>query len=150
MEISNIIALRIRVSDPSDYIEIKDVDSVPSDADKMTAYRTGENKYFDSEGNRISILLSDSMLNTMIEENGIDEAEVVAFQRIVSKIGVDMRIVKISHGTDSTQFQTLSELYSFYNNLAKDAKAMAVSKTKETIGKYVSLGKTEIYGGFPL
>jgi len=150
MEISSIIELRIRVSDPSDYLKIEDVSSIPSDADEMTAYRTGENKYFDYNGIRVPLLLSDSTLDTMITERGIDKAEASAFQRIVSKIGTDMRLVKITHGTDSTQFQTLSELYSFYNNLAADAKERAEDKTNEKVGKYVQLATPKIYGGYSL
>ena len=133
MNIENIIALRIRIKDPHGFPMIISATEMPASPDELTAYRLGDNLYYDSEN---------------ISAYGIDASECRAYAEIAKTLGGQMRIARLTTGTETTQWTSLVELYNFYRQLSIDCKAQISSDTGSNTGRIGRSKQPTICGGW--
>lgn len=148
MNIENIIALRIRIKDPHGFPMIVSATEMPASPDELTAYRLGDNLYYDSENNRLDMNISDNALDAMITAHGIDASECRAYAEIAKTLGGQMRIARLTTGTETTQWTSLVELYNFYRQLSIDCKAQISSDTGSNTGRIGRSKQPTICGGW--
>lgn len=143
-----VIALRIRIKDPYGYPKICE-SQVPAKPDPLTIYRAGEDEYYSPDGERMSLHMSDGTLASMIEEHG-KYAECLCYGEIAKNLGHEMRIKRLTTGAESTEWQSLAELYRFYKDLADDCQARMASDDGRDSGLVGQSRQPRICGGWPL
>lgn len=136
MDIDTIIRLRLKLNDPAGYIDIVDGD-IPSNPDEQTVYRVSESRYYDYCSQRITILISDSMLDYFLSTNSTElEAQIAALEFMMMKIADD-KLESMDSGAESIKFASLSSRYDFYANMLDRLKAknkgMRVGLTKAPV-----------------
>lgn len=121
MDIQEIIKLRLKIKDPHGYPKIVEMNAVPANPDELTVYRTGEDEYYNWDKERLPLRLSDATLDDMITQHG-KYAECRCYGEITKGLGHELRIRRLTTGTESTEWQALSDLYRFYKDLADDCQ----------------------------
>ncbi|MGE4526572.1 MAG: hypothetical protein AB7D24_11885 [Sphaerochaeta sp.] len=148
MNIEEVIRLRIRIKDPAGYPKFV-LTSVPANPDELTCYRAAEDEYYNSDGERLKLYISDATLDALIAAYG-DGAECRCYQEIAKNLGAEMRIKRLTTGTETAEYQTLIELYNFYRSLANECKAQANSDLGNDTGRIGQMKQPTICGGFTL
>ena len=148
MNTQEVIKLRIRIKDPHGYPKIIE-GAVPASPDELTCYRVAEDEYYNSDSERLSLYLSDATLDAMITTYG-DDAECRCYFEIAKNLGMEMRIKRLTTGTETSEWNTLVELYNFYKALSNDCKAQKKSDTGQDTGRMGQSKQPDICGGFVL
>jgi hypothetical protein len=154
-----IFDLRIKIADPPGFIsfaEVSDSASLPESPVSQTAYLqadTGEYKSTevtsaatadDYEVETLSI--SDAVLSDLIDTYGEASAVCRAIKRVVAQLGNEMRIKKLDGGADSTEYQSLADLVSYYNDLLDIFSDQKASEENADTGRMFKT-KSPIIGG---
>jgi len=147
MDINQIIELRLRVADPHGYINIVSVDELPDAPSDQSAYRVDEDVYLDSTGAQIELNLSDSRLESWIETYGINDTECIAYKAIAARLGGALRIKRLSSGSESTEWQSILDLYLYYKQMSEDCTARNKKDLKRNTGIFGSSKPLSIAGG---
>lgn len=147
MNIQDVIKLRLRIKDPHGYPMIIEASELPVSPDELTAYRLGENQYYNSDNERLDINISDGELDAMIVEHGMKGAECRSYGEIAKSLGGQMRIARLTTGTETTQWTSLVELYNFYRQLAADCREQNSSDTGTSTGRIGRSKQPIIAGG---
>ena len=149
---------RIKLSDPAGVIALADVATyadLPSSPASQTAYRvldTGVYYKYDSgmsAWSAVDLLISDDRLQNLIDLYGINKTVQRAISIILSGLYAKRQAVQVSSGAESTQYQTLSDIITFYNALkAEYAEEDATDNAVNTgrIGRF----RAPAVGGFDL
>lgn len=147
MEITEVIQLRLNIADPHGYINIISATELPDDPSPQTAYRLGEDNYVDSAGEHIELYLSDSRLWSWIDTYGIGDSECIAYKAIAARLGGTMRVKRLSAGTETTEWQSISELYTYYKKLSDDCSERNRKDVLNISGRFGASAGIEIAGG---
>lgn len=147
MDINQIIELRLRIADPHGYINIVSVDELPDNPSEQTAYRIEEDTYIDNAGQEIDLYVSDSRLWAWIETYGLADSECVAYRAISARLGGTMRVKRLSAGTETTEWQSILELYNYYKKLSDDCSARVSKDAGTNTGRFGSSKPVNIGGG---
>ena len=148
MDTQKIISLRIKIKDPHGFPKIVSSD-VPDEPDELTCYRTGDDQYYNSDHERQHLYLSDSTLDAMITAYG-DDAECRCYFEIAKNLGAEMRIKRLTTGTETTEWQTLVDLYNYYRALSDACKAQVKSDSGNDTGRVGESKAPTICGGWQL
>lgn len=156
---SEIIELRLQISDPPNVIRIYDLAAtadLPSVPVPQTAYYVAANGiYYKTEKETgavpsdyafITLQLSDAALSTLIDDLGAN-AKKRALVRIASRLGGQLNIVKNTSGAESTEFIALLDLYKYYKALAADAAEETAEDEGTSTGRFVRIRRPRIAGG---
>lgn len=149
MDIQAIIKLRLKIKDPSGYPKIAVVDEFPSKPDELTIYRVGEDEYYNSDKERLSLHLSDETLEEMIGKYG-KYAECRCYNEIAKNLGHEMRISRLTTGAESTEWQSLADLYRFYKDLSDECSRRLAEEEGGGTGLMGRSRQPKITGGWPL
>lgn len=148
MDTQKIISLRLKIQDPHGFPKIVSSD-IPDEPDELTCYRTGEDAYYNSDHERLHLYLSDATLDAMITAYG-DGAECRCYMDIAKSLGMEMRIKRLTTGTETTEWQTLVELYTYYKALSDQCKTQLKADTGQDTGRVGQSKTPEICGGWQL
>jgi len=113
----DLFEIRLRVSDPAGYPII--VDGAIGN-DEQTAYRVSESKYFNSDNERLEIVVSDSRIQSWISTYGINKSEIYALKAIIANLGAQIQIESDTSGAESTKFVSLSSRYKYLKGMLDD------------------------------
>jgi hypothetical protein len=158
--IAQVKQLRLDINDPQgfvDIIEIEDLDDLPAAPAPQTVYHLeGTSKYYSTEKTSgaaasdysvAELYLSDTTIESLIDELGIAKAECRAFGLIARKIGAQLQIKRNQTGAESTEYVSLAELYRYYKDLSDACKEENASDAGTNTGKYGASTAPEIAGG---
>ena len=148
MDTQKIISLRLKIKDPHGFPKIVESE-VPATPDELTCYRTGDDAYYNSDNERLRLYISDETLDAMITAYG-DGAECRCYMQIASSLGSEMRIKRLTTGTETTEWQTLVELYNYYKALSNDCKAQHKADNGQDTGRVGESKTPTICGGWQL
>lgn len=150
-----IFTVRLRVSDPAGFIAFEEATTLPSAPANQTAYLY-DGDYYATErtsGATLSdyevqeLRLSDSVIGGYIDNSGVQGAMCEAIKQLIANLGMEMRIKSLSGGADTTEYQSLSDLSSYYTDLL----AICVDDKKEdagnNTGRMFTTKAPEIAGG---
>jgi hypothetical protein len=139
-------SVRLAINDPMDFIDILEVDELPASPAPQTAYKlttTGAYMATDktseataSDYHTVDLFLSDQQISTVIESIGATAAVCRCFSLIARKLGSKFPLVKTTSGTESAEYQRLSELYAYYKGLADDCKEQNKSDAGNSTGRW--------------
>lgn len=146
MEITEVIELRLRIADPHGYIGIVDGE-IPDSPTPQTAYRLAEDTYVDETGEHIDLYLSDARIWAWIETYGIDATECIAYKAIASRLGGTMRVKRLTAGTETTEWQSIAELYTYYKKLSDECSERNRELTLTNTGRFGTSIAPMIGGG---
>jgi hypothetical protein len=157
---TQIVNLRLEISDPYGVINLLSVASksnLPKEPIPQTAYKVlTDNAYYKSDIEidagitdyyRIELQLSDSRISDMIDLYGEKKAVRIALLAILKRLGTQFPIVRSQSGAESTQYQSLLDLYRFYKGLADDAAEQEAIDTGNNSGRWFKMKQPRIGGG---
>jgi hypothetical protein len=157
---TQIINLRLEICDPYgviDIIEVVTKSALPASPKSQTAYKvTADGAYYrcdveadavETDYNRIELQLSDSRLEDIIDKYGAAKAISIALKGILKRIGLQFPVVRSANGAESTQYQSLIDLYNFYKGLAADADEQVKIDSNNTSGRFGRMKQPKIAGG---
>lgn len=130
-------SVRLKLRDPAAVVELAEATVMPTEAEYQKAYRVS-GVYYVYNGTawaRVNLLISDEILNKLIEAKGENGAVIAAIPQIIAGLYDEMRIVKMSSGAESTDFLSLTDALSFYKALRN------VYKEDDDIEQSVNTGR---------
>lgn len=148
--------VRIRIDDPYGVIEIESVatiEDLPEAPGPYTIYKVESSgayvtKYEGADSyTTLTLYLSDYRLEQWIDTNGLDYAECRGLQAIAAKVGAEVRIKRIQAGAESTEYQSIMDLYRYYKSVAEDCEKRRSKDSGVNSGRYGSTTQPEIAGG---
>lgn len=152
--------VRLRINDPEgyqDFLEVADAASLPADPATYTAYKvlsSGAYVATDLESGAtaadyqtLPLRVSDARLSSWIDLYGVDIAECKALQAIVSRIGSELNIKRLDGGAETTEYQSLKDLYGYYRDMWNDCKDRVKENTGNSTGRYGTSSQPQIAGG---
>ena len=148
--------LRLTICDPSGVIgieQVADEDALPASPIKQTAYQkidSGEYVLWDEEledWESLELEISDVRLEGLIDLYGVKRAASKAVSLVLVSVGKRLGIARSAAGAESVQYQTLSDLYSFYKALAKSLEEEATIDDGLSTGRYFKIHTHGIAGG---
>lgn len=145
MNIPKILELRNRVSDPSGFLRIVEVQQLPPEGDEQTAYRLPSGKYVNKDGELVHMMLADELIDAWIRELGLDLAECRAYDGLATRLNGE--ITKLTTGTETTEYARLMDRYRYYRSLSDDCKARHSAKTGGDTGGFYKTGSRPIIAG---
>lgn len=148
MDIEAVIALRLKINDPSGFPVIQQGD-VPDTPDELVCYRVDEDQYYNSDSELQKLYLSDSILDSMITTYG-DSAECRCYSEITKKIGAQRQILRLTSGTETAEWESLTDTYNYYKALRDDCKAQIASDNGNDSGKMGQSKQPTLIGGWNL
>lgn len=157
---SQIQNLRIDVSDPPDIIYI----TIVADSVNLPVKPTPQTVYYvqslgvyvqadkidgciPEDYEPVELFLSDSRINSLINNYGVDKAKYKAVILIASKLASKLQIIRNTAGADSTEYIKLLDLYNYYKNVADDFKQDEKNKSGNDSGRWFTSSQPEIAGG---
>jgi hypothetical protein len=146
---SDLFDARLKLADPIGAIAFIEIDPLPETGEPQTAYLNG-GKYYMYESSAWvvqELLVSDTSLNTWIAAYGVNKAVYLACKQILARLGREYQIKKQTAGADSTDYQSLGDLLSFYNALCASYKEDIASDNKSNTGRMFRSNRPEIAGG---
>ena len=155
-----IFSLRLKIADPPGFIgfmEVANAAALPATPASQTAYLqadTGEYKATDltsgatpSDYEAQTLAISDAVLGGYIDSYGEDSAVCQAIKQIIANLGREMRIKKLDGGADSTEYQSLSDLMSYYKDLLSICSDNTAAGQNASTGRMFKTNTPEIAGG---
>jgi hypothetical protein len=148
--------VRIKLSDPSGVIalvSVADYSSLPVAPASQTAYRTADTGVYyvydsgTTAWSAVDLLISDNVLNKLIESSGVDKAVQRAISIILAGLYPRRQIVKTNAGAESTEYQSLTSTIAFYQALKSAYKEEAAEDGAVSTGRIVHTCRPAI-GGF--
>lgn len=142
--------LRIAVNDPADVLHIVDVDSdgdIPSPAAKQTAYYVDIDGVYYYEGEVADLNISDAVIERLIDSLGYDKAVCRALALITRRLGAQLGVVRSQVGTDTTEYQSLRDMYTYYKDLSDTCKEQNREDANNSTGRLASYKQPDIAGG---
>ena len=137
MDIDSIIEVRLMIADPQGYPIIEDG---AVDDDELTAYRVDTNKYYNCDGERLSISVSDSTIDSWVTSYGITKAAIKSLERIIANLNIN-GLSSMTSGSESMTFASLSSKLAFYNDILDNLE------NDDNLGSLVGRTKQPIIGG---
>ena len=157
---AEIFDLRLKINDPAGFIAFSSVANaaaLPGVPSSQTCYLqedTGEYKAtektdgaIDSDYTVQTLQLSDAVLSALFDSYGEYGATCKALQRIIGQLGKAMSVKSLSGGADSTEYQSLSDMYNLYKVLLDICKDETKSNAGTNTGRMFSTYQPEIAGG---
>jgi hypothetical protein len=155
---ADIAELRLRIKDPLGAIAILSVaDTAARQAlanpARQTAYKqldTGDYWTYDTdlaEWEAKNLLLSDATLGTLIDLYGVDAAAPKAIKNIMAELGQRLYIARTQDGAGSTDYQNLTTLKSFYQDLIATMEEEVAAAAGTSQGRYLRIRRPSIAGG---
>ncbi len=152
--------MRITLYDPPGVLDIQtvaDEAALPTDAETQTAYfdvargkywvaGDGAKKYEIAE-----LQVSDNEIETNIDDLGVGAAKCELLSLMTRGLGHKMLVVKEQVGTDSTQMQSLKDMYAYYKGMSEDCsrklKSAEEAPATSSSGRYIITDDPIIAGG---
>lgn len=133
-----IFTVRLRISDPAGFIAFSEVTSLPSTPASQTAYLYDGSYYATEKESSATISdyeiqtlrISDSVIEGYIDDSSVQGAMCESIKQLIAALGMEMRIKSLSGGADTTEYQSLSDLSTYY----KDLLSICVDDKKEDAG----------------
>lgn len=133
MDVDKIIELRLKLNDPRGVHTIVN-GSLPAVPLEQVAYRVSESRYYDCDNERLDILISDAMYDTLLSNNTELKAQIKALDIIIMKLD-DERLETIESGAETSKFASLSSRISLYKtmreNLTSKKPSFFAGQTKQ-------------------
>ncbi len=163
--IDQIHQIRVAVKDPYDIIDIQtvtDQSALPDTPALQTAYYdTARGVYWitktvkDAMRYEIARLrVGDKKITSIIDSVGVELGECRTLHLLARELGEEMRVVRLSVGIDSTQFQTVDSMYKYYNAMANNCEKSVEDDIKRkqgvdqsSTGGFYRTSKPTIAGG---
>lgn len=149
-------AVRLKLRDPAGVIaldHVADFASLPAVPRNQTAYKlddTSEYYIYSGTWARTNLLMSDEMLNSMIDAVGENNAVLRSITMIISSLASEMKLVRMSSGTEDMQFQSLSDLLSFYRSLRAMYKEEDIEGAGVSTGRFIRMATPAIGGVYEI
>jgi exonuclease VII small subunit len=152
---------RLKIADPIGVIDLLTVADATArlavtSPVPQTAYRQeSDDTYWTYDAalaawERVDLELSDARLESLIDLWTAARAASRALKLILTAIGRRMGIARSQDGADSTTFQTLSDTYAFYKNLAESMEAVADESDGVSTGRFFAFASPGIAGGMTI
>ena len=155
-----VIEVRIRIADPAGTIAIEDVATVsalPETPDPQTVYyvtTTGKYMKTDLESGAtvsdyyvVKLRVADAYLEQLIDTYGVDLAVCKAYSLILVQLGNELKIVKMTDGAESTEFQDIINMMNFYRQMKQDCQDQYNSDNNNSSGRMFRTRQPRIAGG---
>lgn len=112
-------SVRMKLRDPAAVITIEEAVTIPTEPAYQKAVRVAGTYYVynGTEWARVNLLISDEILNNLIEAKGENGAVIAAIPQIIAGLLDEMRIVRMQSGAESNEFLSLSDALAFYKSL---------------------------------
>jgi hypothetical protein len=142
--------IRLTINDPAgviNIVQIATVNSLPANPDAQTVYQAIDTgKYWRTD--KVSdcskadyyqpkLYLSDETVEDIFDQYGNDKTVYRCMRLILPKIGDELRIVRMTSGTESTEYLALRDLYNYYKNMINDFKEEAAENVGYNTGRYL-------------
>jgi len=157
---SQIKEVRLRVDDPAGFqniLELDDSGDLPAVPAPYTAYKltdTGAYVATDLESGataanyeRQDLRVSDTRISAWIDAYSVDQAECKALSAIATRLGAEVRLRRVTGGSETTEWTALVELYSYYRELSQECKERYKVEQGNSTGRYGTSDQPEIAGG---
>lgn len=148
--------VRLKVGDPSGYIDMVEVAALPAAAAFQTAYKlTPYGTYHGTEESEPSIddweLLelsaSDASVGAWIDTGGVLYANCELIRAVIAQLGRKMSVKKSDTGAESTEWTSLSDLLKYYQAMLADC-VDEYNKSKAVAGsRWGGSVSNDLYGG---
>jgi hypothetical protein len=147
-----IAEVRTRINDPEGVVNLVQVDTVadlPATPVPYTYYNVKSTGAYvtkedgETEYSTLPIRISDARIESWIDAGGVDYAECMSYGAIASRIGNEMMLKKAQVGAESTEYQSLNDVYRYYKAVSEDCN----KRRSATAGRYVNTVDPEIAGG---
>lgn len=148
--------VRLAVSDPDGAIDLVDSPSaLPSTAASQTAYRYNGAYYMttkvgavvDSDFSIATLRVSDERISAWIDSDDIATAKCNALKQILAVIGGELRIARIQTGAESTEYNSLKDVYATYRDLLELCSETKREAAGNSTGRYAQTESVTIAGG---
>ena len=148
--------IRLRINDPEGVINITSVATIndlPAEPEPYTYYYVESSGAYvskesgDTEYSTLDISISDTRIGQWIDANGADYAECMSYQAIAGRLGKELLLKKAQAGAESTEYQSLNDMYRYYKSLHDDCEKRRSSDTGYNAGRYADTKNPEIAGG---
>ena len=157
---TEIKTVRLAIHDPSQVIDLETVATLavwPTLPKRQTAYRVEATEaYMIGEWLEPTVLsgyaelelqLSDARITDWIDEHGVADARCYALRDITRTLWAEASLVRTQTGAESSEFNTLLDVYKFYKGLAADCHAEVRTDAANSTGKLFTTSQSEIAGG---
>lgn len=145
---TEIKTVRLTINDPSGFIDIQEVSSVPSPAANQTAYKlTTSGAYVDGDSVVLDLYISDLRLGALIDAYGVAQAICQSYKIISGKLGSELRLKKNQTGAEVSEYTALQDLYYYYKDLYAVCSNDYQKASGNTTGRYKRFKAPEVAGG---
>jgi hypothetical protein len=147
---AQIIEARLIVGDPSDCVAIVDVallTDLPSAPLAQTAYYVAATSgYYATQVvtgavladySLLPIVMSDTRLGVIIDSKGVNGGAIALWRALIASLGKQMLMVKNSDGAESTEYQRILDLYSYYKKVLADFEEVVAEAAGTSTGSWV-------------
>jgi len=157
---AQIKSIRISIDDPSgfqDIIEVSTSSLLPSVPAPYSSYKivdTGkyvstaiESGATENDYNLLSLRVSDSNIESWIDDYSVAQAKCKAIEAIIFRIGNELMLKKASVGAEDIEYSALKDMLSYYKSLLDMCKSDYNSDQLNNTGRYGTTEQPEIAGG---
>jgi|WetSurMetagenome_2_1015567.scaffolds.fasta_scaffold257550_2 hypothetical protein len=155
---ADIVELRLRIKDPLGAIAILSVADVATrqalaNPAPQTAYKqldTGIYYTYDAdlaEWEAKKLLISDTRIGVLIDLVGVAAAAPKAIKDIMAELGQRLYVARTQDGAGSTDYQNLSTMKNFYQELAASMEQEVAKDDGESQGRMLRIRRSHIAGG---
>lgn len=148
---------RLRIADPylfKDILNVSLIASLPGSPASQTVYLVDEDENYYAYDSVSSIWeiqevrISDTRLSTWIDYNGVNYATCRALKQIIAQLGVELGGIKKNQtGAESTEYNSIVDMLSYYRTLLADCKEDAKEEAGNSTGRLGKISAVEIAGG---
>lgn len=143
---ADIFAVRLKIRDPGEVIAFIAVSTLPTTYAAQTAYLLSTDSRYYVSGVAVSLKVSDATLSSLIDSYGVNGAVTRAITLIIASLIESMAIAKFSTGTESIDYQTLSNAVNFYKAIKLLYEEEDDKETGNSTGRFVRTCKPVIGG----
>jgi hypothetical protein len=151
---SEIKEVRLKIDDPSGFINLVNASSLPTTPAPQTAYRVSGIYYYTEESPAVlgayeilELEISDDLISEWIAAKNIAYAVYQGIKRIIFRLGKKMLMQKNKTGAESVEYTSLVDMLKYYKDLLKDAKDDYELTQNNNSGRWTTSEAPEIAGG---
>lgn len=149
---AQIKSLRLRIHDPLGFIDLQEVEELPTDAAPQTAYQLASSGIYQEKRaagwKNIKLEISDEQLGLLVDLYGLGKAAIQAVKNIMMALGKELRISSSGSGTETIQYQNLTVTYNFYKSMLDSMQEDLANASGTDTGLFVGT-RQAVIGGVP-
>jgi hypothetical protein len=149
--------VRLKTDDPSGFINLLEVSSLPSAPANQTAYKlTSAGTYhatdvaapLAADWETLDLFVSDTRIGEWIDTDGVLYATCQSVKQIIVKLGQSMKLKRSDSGAESTEWTALNDAYAFYKGLLATCTDEYNKSKSVAAGRWGgSRSNPDLYGG---